>query len=65
MTFFPITQIDSSDPSLFDSYARLRVSNSMVLFNSKQLRDGSPLVWATKTVSGGRPPMFKIGLVHN
>ena len=35
-----------------DAFGRLRVSQANVLFDSKQVYDGQPLLWATKTDGG-------------
>lgn len=52
MTYFPkITTTPADGPSV-DAFQRQRVGNPETLFDSKQLNDGMPLLWATQDVSG-------------
>ena len=41
------------DGGAVDAFARLRVSNPVTLFDSKQLYDKQPLIWSEVTSSGG------------
>lgn len=38
--------------ALYDAFGRLRVSNPVTLFDSKQLYDNQPLVWDDQLLSG-------------
>lgn len=41
------------DSASIDAFARLRVSNPVTLFESKQIYDKQPLIWSDYTASGG------------
>jgi len=41
------------DSASIDAFARLRVSNPVTVFESKQIYDKQPLIWSDKTASGG------------
>jgi hypothetical protein len=41
------------DSASIDAFARLRVSNPVTIFESKQIFDKQPLIWSDKTASGG------------
>lgn len=44
--------IEMADSASIDAFARLRVSNPVTLFDSKQIHDNQPLFWDDSEVSG-------------
>lgn len=52
MTYFPRTQIEIANSPSADAFGRMRVSNTVTLFDSKQLYDSQELFWSTKIISG-------------
>lgn len=54
MTYFPKTKIELADSPSVDAFGRLRVSNAITLFDSKQVHDISDdIVWTTRVTNGG------------
>ena len=52
MSFFPKITTSPADGPNTDAFQRQRVGTPETLFDSKQLLDGMPLLWATQNTSG-------------
>lgn len=52
MSYFRQVILDT-DNAVGDAFGRLRTSDSVTLFDSKQLHDNQPLLWDDQEVSGG------------
>ncbi len=60
MSYFPTTKIEYSDSPSIDAFARLRVSNTQSLFDSKQIGMDNGLIWSIKTNGAGASTTYNI-----
>jgi len=53
MAFFPTTKIGTADTFALDAFSRFRTCAPVTLFDSKQIIDGQPQLWAVSSSFGG------------